>query len=218
MSDPSPTPSLLARSRALLIALALAIHGLAAAPLPHAVTRQDLRDPVAREELARWAARLGTSPEDLSERLVAATGQIARARRALLAPVQPLLRLTGTGQGWALFANPDIYPSRLEIRIRRAGKPNFEPLYLRLDPERDWADDLLSYRRVRGIYDAGGNGNRPRAPYRRFADWIGHRVLSADPTVEEVEIRMQRTHTTLRGQAHDDHVDLRHAITVRRDP
>ena len=209
--------------RAALITMALVVHGWAAAPMPHPVTRDDLRNPVTREEIDRWAGRLSAlgypiSREELTDRVVEVSKAFGGFHRWLLTPFRPMFRWTGTGQGWALFANPDIYPSRLELRIRRAGEVRFEPLYLRLDPDRDWADDLLSYRRVRGIYDAGGNGNRPRAPYRRFADWIGHRVLSADPTVEEVEIRMQRTHTTLRGQPHDDHVDLRHAITVRRDP
>lgn len=208
--------------RAALITVALVIHGLAAAPIPHVVTKEDLRNPVSQEEVQRWAARLTSlgytiDAEALSERVMAITKVIGGSHRAVLAPFQPLFRWTGTGQGWALFANPDIYPSRLEIRIRRDGA-DWEPLYLRLDPDHDWASDLLSYRRVRGVYDAGGYGKRPRAPYRRFAEWIGQRVLTTEPTIAEVEVRMLRTHTTLRGQAVDDTVEVRHVIPVRRTP
>ncbi|MEQ1506938.1 MAG: hypothetical protein ABMB14_32220 [Myxococcota bacterium] len=210
------TPAVRARVRAALLAAVIAVHAVAAAPLPHTVTRADLRSPVAQEELATWAARLGMAPEALSERLIAVTGAIGGAHRAALAPFQPLLRLTGTGQGWALFANPDIYPSRLEVRIRRGTDPEFTRLYQRLDPDHAWADDLLRYRRIRGVYDAAGDGGKPRLVYRRFADWLGARILRADPSVTEVEVRMIRTHTTLRGVPPDPTLEVRHAVKVGR--
>lgn len=208
--------------RAALITVALAIHAIAAAPVPHVVTREDMRNPVSQEEVRRWAARLGSLgyPIDaptLGERVMDVTAVIGGFHRALQRPFRPLFRWTGTGQGWALFANPDIYPSRLEIRVRRQDG-DLEPLYLRLDPEHDWARDLLSYRRVRGVYDGGGYGKRPRPPYRRFAAWIGQRIFDADPAVTEVEVRMLRTHTTLRGMAPDDTVERRHVIAIRRTP
>ena len=215
-------PEVRAGVRAALITVVLLVHALAAAPVPHVVTRDDLQNPVTREEIRRWAERLTAlgypiAPPALSERVSSVSGVIGGFHRSLLKPFRPLFRWTGTGQGWALFANPDIYPSRLEIRVRR-GTADLVPIYLRLDSEHDQARDLLSYRRVRGVYDAGGNGKRPRAPYRRFAEWIGRRVLDADPSVTEVEVRMLRTHTTLRGEPPDDTVEPRHAIVIPRTP
>lgn len=215
-------PEARAGVRAALITVVLLVHALAAAPVPHVVTREDMRNPVSQEEVRRWAARLGAlgypiEADALTEKVMAVTAVIGGFHRRLLKPFRPMFRWTGTGQGWALFANPDIYPSRLEIRVRRGGA-DFEPIYLRLDPVRDQARELLSYRRVRGVYDAGGFGKRPRPAYRRFADWIGRRVIAGDPAITEVEVRMLRTHTTLRGQPPDDTIEPRHAIVIRRTP
>ena len=220
MTDPLQSP--LAVLRAAFITLALAVHGLAAAPLPHAVTKQDLKNPVSAEEVERWASRLtamgyAVTPEELSEQVISVTSVIAGIHRAPLKPLRPIFRLTGTGQGWGLFANPDNFPSRLEIRVKRADG-TWSTVYRRLDPEHRWAVDLLTYRRVRGIYEADGFGKKPSSNYRRFADWIGERLLQADPDAQEVEVRMMRTHTTLRGQREDDRVEPRHEIIVRREP
>lgn len=217
-----PPLSALAIARAAFITGMLVIHGIAAAPLPHVVTKRDLQNPVAIEEVERWASRLtalgyAISPEDLGARVMEITGLIGGTHRGLLKPFRPMFRYTGTGQGWGLFANPDIFPSRLEIRMKGA-EGDWQTAYLRLDPEHRWERDVLTYRRVRGIYDAGGFGKSPNPAYRRFADWIGKRLLDSDPTAEEVEVRMLRTHTTLRGQKPDDKITPRHAITVRRAP
>lgn len=216
----SGSPSPRAALRAALLAVVLGVHGLMAAPVPHVVTREDLQNPVSKEEVERWAERLtalgwAMTPEELGERVMAITSVIGGAHRKALSPFRPLLRWTGTGQGWALFANPDNHPARLSIRVRRA--EGWSILYQRLDPEHAWADDQLSYRRLRGVYDAGGFRSRPRPPYKRFAQWIGQRILAADPSVLEVEVRTLRTHTTLPGEAPDDRVEVRHVIPVRRE-
>lgn len=212
-----------AKLRAAAITLVLLVHGVAAAPLPHVVTRDDLKNPVSQEELRRWTERLnalGYTIDDatLAERVITVTRAIGGTHRAAMAPFRPLFRITGTGQGWALFANPDTHPSRLQIRVRRQGSREWELLYQRLDPERAWSDDRLSYRRIRGCHDAGGFRTRPRGIYRRFAEWIGRDVLARDPTVAEVEVRTVRTHTTLPGAPPDPAEDVRHAILVRRRP
>jgi hypothetical protein len=126
--------------------------------------------------------------------------------------------VTGTGQGWALFANPDTHPARLQIRVRRAGASGWEILYQRLDPDHTWADDRLSYRRVRGCHDAGGFRNKPRTIYRRFAQWIGQEILAREPSVEVVEVRTIRTHTTLPSAEPDPTEEVRHVVPVRRAP
>src|SRR5262245_54627598 len=128
-----------AQLRAAAITLVLVVHGLAAAPLPHVVTAEDLKNPVSQEELHRWTERfaaVGWPIDDatLGRQVMDVTGVIGSLHRKVLAPVRPLFRLTGTGQGWALFANPDTHPARLQIRVRRAGSKDWELLYQRLDP------------------------------------------------------------------------------------
>lgn len=207
--------------RALVLAFVLAVHACAAAPIPHAVTKDDLLNPTSREEVARWAVRLSAlgyavTPEALGEQVIAVTGAISAVHRTLLAPARPVFRWTGTGQGWALFVNPDTHPSRLQIRARRG--EDWEVLFQRLDPEHAWSADVLSFRRVRGCYDAGGYRDRPRGVYRRFAEWVGRRILEQDPTVDLVEVRSLRTHTTVPPDPPDDRVEVRHVVPIRRRP
>ncbi|MCA9571190.1 MAG: hypothetical protein KC656_25295, partial [Myxococcales bacterium] len=59
---------------------------------------------------------------------------------------------------------------------------------------------------------------RPRGNYRRFAKWIAHRVLDGDPTVQAVEIRSLRTHTTTPAQQPDPRIEVRHVIEIGREP
>jgi hypothetical protein len=215
----SEAPSPWALARAALVTALLVVHGLAAAPVPHVVTKRDLANPVSAEEVDRWARRLTAlgytiDKDELSQRVMDITAVIGGAHRRLLLPFRPLFKYTGTGQGWGLFANPDNFPSRLEIRARRAGS-DWQTVYLRLDPQHTWAVDVLTYRRIRGIYEANGYGKRPNAPYKRFASWIARRLLAVDPSVEEVEVRMLRTHTTLRGERPDPRAEPRHPIVTR---
>lgn len=211
------------RLRAVVLLVVVGVHGLAAAPIPHVVTRADLQNPVSAEEVRQWAARLtavglAVTPKELGEQVLWWTERIGGAHRAALAPFRPLFHATGTNQGWALFANPDNHPIRLQIRVRRAGSPDWEILFQRLDPEHAWHADLLAYRRVRGVYDAGGFRQKPRPNYQRFARWIGHRALAEDPAIEAVEVRSLRTHTTLPGEPEDDTFEVRHVIEIRREP
>jgi hypothetical protein len=207
--------------RAAALTVALGFHLVAALPLPHVVTAADLKNPVSREEVAAWARRLRAlgvelTADELGEHVMAVTGVIGGAHRALLTPARPWFRLTGTGQGWALFANPDTHPARLQLRVFRTGSPEPELLYQALDPEHAWRSDTLRYRRLRGVYDAGGFGKKPRGPYVRFAKWIAAEALAERPDVERVEVRTLRTHTTLPGEPADDAVEVRHVVTVER--
>ncbi len=207
--------------RALLITLAIGVHGIYAAPVPHIVTKEQLKNPVSRDEVATWADRLTAigytiDTDTLGQRVVEVSGQIGGLHRSLKLPFIPWMRLTGTGQGWALFANPDTHPGRLSIRIRREGGA-MEDLYLQLDPEHDWWRSRLAYRRLRGCWSAGGFSKRPRSIYRRFSQWIADRIFAVAPDVVEVQVRTLRTHTTLPGEPPDDRVEKRHVITIQRD-
>src|SRR5688572_7806989 len=94
-----------AELRAAAITLVLVVHGIAAAPLPHVVTPEDLKNPVSQEELHLWTGRinaLGWPIDDatLGRHVMTVTGAIGGVHRKLLAPFRPLFRVTGTGQGW----------------------------------------------------------------------------------------------------------------------
>ncbi|MEZ4240953.1 MAG: hypothetical protein R3F59_33305 [Myxococcota bacterium] len=220
MSDEVPAPSRTATWRAIALTAVLAVHCVAAAPLPQVVLPEELRTPVAREEVSRWAARLTSlgyaiDADTLGERVLTVSGAIGGAHRRVLAPFRPIFRSTGTGQGWALFANPNIWPFRLEVRVRGASGP-WRLLYRRLDPEHPFEDPVIGYRRVRAVYDAHGTGKRPRGAYRRFVAWYAQRVMAEDPSVEQVQIRMVRTHTTIPPRPEDPREEPRFTLVERR--
>ena len=190
--------------RAALLAVVVAAHGVAALPLPHAVRPQELRDPVARDEVRRWAERLtalGYTIDDaaLGERVVSVTGWIGGAHRRVLAPVRPWFRWTGTGQGWALFANPDTHPNRIQVAVHRGGTE--EVIYLRGDPTKQAFAPWIESRRIRPVYDAHANRSRPTPEYRRYVVWLSNRIRASDPTVEAVSVSLIETHTPARGAA-----------------
>lgn len=183
-----------ARLRAALITVALVVHGVAALPVPHVVRPRELLDPVAQEEVRRWVDRLAAvgierTPEALGAEVVQWSGALGRAHRRLLAPARPLFRWTGTGQGWALFANPDTHPSRLEVAWHRGDVE--QVVYRRLDPQLDWQADVLGYRRIRGLYDATSARHHATPTVRRLADWLAQRV--EDPEVDGVTVRFVAT-------------------------
>jgi hypothetical protein len=213
--------SIWAKIRAALVAIALFAHGLYAAPVPHVVTARDFDNPVSQDEVEAWASRLQAvgvpiTVDQLKEQVILWTGRIGGAHKALKGPFGPFLRVTGTGQGWGLFANPDTHPTRLEIRA--AGEDGrLEPLYLQLDSEAQWAWRRLAYRRVRGCYDAQGPRKRSHPVYRAFTDWIASLAFAEHPQLQLVEVSLVRTHTTLPSEEPDPMAKREHPRKVRRE-
>jgi len=196
------SPGVFARIRAAAIAAVVAVHGVAALPVPHVVRPRELKDPVAAAELRRWSERLTAigypiETTELGDEVVRWSGRLGRAHRAVLRPFRPWFRFTGTGQGWALFANPDTHPSRMEISVVRGEEQAL--VYRRLDPQHDRYAARIAYRRVRGLYDATSARHRPTAGSRRFADWVAQLAQADDPTVDGVVVRFVATHHPLPG-------------------
>ena len=215
----SSPPSRRAHLRALLLAGALACHGLAVVPSPKKVSPAQFRHPVAVEELARWVEVLGglgveTTAADLVDLLVPQGGDVVALRTALLNPAQPVFKATGTGQGWGLFAYPDSYPDRLRVEGRTASG-RWVPLYVALDPEHDFMAPQLAYRRVRGIYD--GHSERPGKPYDNLTAWVGGRALDAHPDLAVVQVRFVRSHTLPPTETQDPKTTSRLKRVIRRE-
>ncbi|MEN0065104.1 MAG: hypothetical protein AAGA48_23375 [Myxococcota bacterium] len=187
--------------RAALIAGVLLVHCTLAAPLPHVITDAELKTPTAREEIRRWTERLSAvgldmEPVVFGKRVQAVSSAIGRTHNALKRPYRPIGKLTGTGQGWALFANPNLHPHRFNVRVAKGEGP-FEDRYLQLDPEHDWWRARLRYRRVRGCWDTVLG---LRLSQKRFGRWLANTIFEAEPDVTRVQTRMIRTHTNVPGQ------------------
>jgi hypothetical protein len=203
--------------RAALITVVVLVHGVAALPVPHVVHPRELDDPVARDEVARWVERLGRvgvelTPEELGTLVVTWSGRLGRAHRQVLAPARPLFRWTGTGQGWALFANPDTHPSRLELSFLQGTDERLA--YRRLDDVHDWQADVLAYRRVRGLYDATSARHRATPTVRRLAGWL---LSEAPAQVDGLQLRQVATPLRLPGSRRKPKSPKeRYRIEVRR--
>lgn len=170
--------------RATAITVVLLVHGVAALPLPARISDAELADPTAQDELRRWSERLASvgvsvSPEALGAHVQGGARRIHRARQQLLAPARPVLRVTGTGQAWGLFANPDLRPRRLSF-----GPTEDAPVFRTNDPLRREAAGVVGYRRVRALYDAPGTRLRATPSLRWLARWLLDRHRAVDPTVE----------------------------------
>lgn len=215
-----PAPSPRASLRAALLAVALGVHGLAAFPSPKKISRAQFDHPVAVEEVDRWVevlAGLGveTTRAAVVDGVVSIGGRAVAVRTAVLGPAQPVFMLTGTGQGWGLFAYPDSYPDRLVVDGLGADG-QWRPLFRALEADHDFLAPQLSYRRVRGVYD--GHTERPRQPYENLVQWIAAQALHADPALSAVRVLFERSHTLPPTAPQDPVVKRRLKRIVAREP
>lgn len=209
-------PSLSVRDwlRAGVISVALLGHGIYAIPNPANIDRQDLRSPEGAEEMERWRGLLGgvgieVTSEGLEDFTLWWTGHANRLHRQVKAPFRPAFRLTRSNQAWALFASPDTHPHRLEVYVRIDGA--WRTAFRRNDPNYDFLDRALRFRRVRGIYD--GSSQKPGVPYWNFSRWVSREVLTRWPKGDRVRVQMVRTHTKLPWEEPDPVSEAR----VRRE-
>lgn len=205
--------------RAGLLLAVILVQLFAAAPLPKTVKRSNFDEPVAREELGNirdLLADIGVqvTHAQLADGFTAVARPLASFRGALMAPFTGVLRLTGTGQSWGLFTYPDTFPHRLVVDARPTDGA-WRTLYAGLDPDETWNVELLTYRRVRGVYD--GNTAKPGASWDNLSRWIADRVFDEFADVGEVRVYFQRFHTVIPGRPPDTEVVTRHPRTYHRE-
>lgn len=182
----------------LVVLIAFAVIG--AYPTPGDITEEKLREGVAKTELARWVKRVrslgfDTDADRLGRVYVAFATAVNRGRDLILSPITPLLELTGTHQGWRLFAMPNERPHVLRVYGERKGKRRL--LYETWSSERDFLKATIEFRRVRALYNPTSQGT-PNT-YEGFARRLSERVFEQKPELEAVTILLERRHTTLPG-------------------
>jgi len=213
--------SAIPKVRAAIIAFALVIHGLLAAPLPQPVSKRDFKGPVSAQEVEKWhelATAVGweMTDQEFQDLVMTVSNGIGETHVAMEKPIKKALRITGTGQGWALFAVPDAYPHRLEIQGKRSGDRNWHFIYRRHDPEfSEFLGSQINYRRVRGIYD--GSSRRPGRTYKNFTKWVAVHAFNQFPELTEVRVRMIRAHTTIPGEEPDPETKVRNTRRYTRE-
>jgi hypothetical protein len=204
--------------RAALLAVVVFVHGVAASPLPPSpTTAKALANPIAVEELDGWVRLLGglgvtTNRAQLTELAVRSSVVTSELRGLVTKPFRPLMRITGTGQGWGLFTYPNTHPHRLVIEVERGGE--FQVVYRALDPEHRYLEPQLTFRRVRGVYD--DNASKVRPSYESFARWVARRAFADWPDATRVRVKMIRTHVVTPGQKPDPKSEVRLVRVVKR--
>lgn len=131
-------------------------------------------------------ARLGTPTA-----LKAVAQQWEQVRSALVLPITPVLRLTGTGQSWAMFATPDRHPRRLEVHVETDA--GWQRVFRKNHPDDRFLGNTLRYRRVRALYDTTPDDGS--VAYWEFTRWVGRRALLEHPDATRVRIRLLESHT-----------------------
>lgn len=205
--------------RAGLIGLVLAVHACAATPTPRRIKPEDARTATAQEEIRLWLetfAGVGVqlTSEQLLELVNEVGGTCADLKKGIMAPFYPLLRLTGTGQSWALFAYPDRYPNRLVVEIREPGG-EWEPVFRGADPEHAFLEPQIAFRRVRGVYDTAAARGSPGRVYDRFVDWVARETFAAWPDADDVRVKMVQFHVDLPYEPTDQEPEKTRLVRLR---
>ena len=210
-------PTRWATIRAVLITLIVGINFIQASPAPGKVKKSALNDPIAVEELERWVDIFATfgieqTPESVAELTVDLADNWRDGKRFLTKPMKPFWRFTATQQGWGLFTYPDTHPYAFEIQVR--GKEReYRPIFLSKHPDYDFGRSLLTFRRVRGLYNPG---RRAPKTYKPMSRWFAQKVFAEYPDVSRVRFRFHRQHTTLPGEPVDEKTKTRFSRTVKR--
>ncbi len=206
--------------RAALLTIVLVIEGVAALPIPRSIKRSSFEEPVAREELAVQRGLLSKiglelTHEELVDVLFTTGSMWVSVNDYTLKPLQPFLGVFGIGQSWGLFTYPDTFPHQLIVEVRRSKSADWELWYAGLDPAYAWSRDVLTYRRVRGVYD--GQTSKPGASWNNMTRWIAKQACAQDPGVQIVRVSFRRFHTVPPGKPPEAPVDLlRHARSWTR--
>jgi hypothetical protein len=120
-------------------------------------------------------------------------------RDFVMAPMMPIMDVTGTQQGWRLFALPNERPHVLRVVGERNGKRRV--LYETWNPARQYLADTFEFRRVRALYNPSSVG--PPNTYDAFCRRLSERVFEDKPELDSLTVLLEQRHTTLPGEPVD---------------
>lgn len=163
-----------------------------------AMKRSAWEDPTVQAEFAAWAPRLGLSVSALSDHLWDVAKGWNRAQNALTAPFRPYLRLTHATQSWQMFVAPHTFPTRLQIRERRApasaGEGAWETLYEEQSETARWHVEALRVERLRATIFRWGWSSYASA-FRSGCHALAQVRFAEDPTVTGFRCRFSKART-----------------------
>ncbi|MFK7930262.1 MAG: hypothetical protein AB8H79_18890 [Myxococcota bacterium] len=171
---------------------------IAALPMPGPSAKKLMKDEAGLQELRQWVGILGawgwhTDEETLGEQVMVLAKTSRSARNTVVDPCRPFFRLTGTWQGWGLFAYPDTHPHSLHVQVAPA-RGGYDSVYESRDPDLRWMGTTLHFRRVRALYNPD---RKAPGPYRYFTRWLSERAFEDYPDAERVRVSFTRQRTPL---------------------
>lgn len=155
-----------------------------------------------RIELVRWSERLrqlgiDTTPEGFGQAVRRLAERYLGVHAVITAPFAQYSRVTGTIQGWAMFAAPQKYPAELHIDVLEG--QTWRPIYRPHSAEHDFWGERFRHNRMRKqlgrfarTFHAG--------TYDRLAQYVAREAARAYPQARAIRVRLWR-YATLAPEA-----------------
>ena len=180
--------------RAVAITCVLVLVGLSALPTrPYdekKLGRATHRRLVGRIVAALHIVGIPASDGDVGHALIALTEPIIMMRNAVVKPIKPLFDFAGMGQRWGLFLQSGRSAYRMQVEGRTKGG-DFRLLYSPHQHDPRALESLLSFRRLRGLYNPGVKGE-PRPQFEGFVTYLAAALFAAHAELDAVRVRMER--------------------------
>ena len=109
-------------------------------------------------------------------------------RQEVMKLVRPVREGFKLHQQWKLFPTANLRQHRLWVEGRTQRGQPWEIMYRPHDPEHDFLQDPIEYRRMRGAWNPGKNARRG---YSGFARWVAGEVFEARPDINDVRVRLE---------------------------
>lgn len=148
----------------------------------------------ARADLRQMAARLTAWGWPLDEHglervLWSAGDAYLQVQKPLAAPFEGYAELTGSRQGWTMFASPQRHPAELHVDVEHGGR--WQPLYRPHSAEHAWNRRQLEHNRFRKFLGRFARGFHQQH-YDQAARWLATKAAREHPEASRVRVRLLR--------------------------
>lgn len=164
--------------------------------LPDASAFQDRRwqNENARDDLRKMAERLNawgfhTDASALEQDLRSVANRYVRVQQVIATPFQSYAALTGSRQGWSMFASPQRHPAELHVDMLQHGE--WQALYRPHSNAHDWKRAQFEHNRFRKFLGRFARGFQI-AHYDQAAHWVATRVALEHPAATTIRVQLYR--------------------------
>jgi hypothetical protein len=148
----------------------------------------------ARADLRQMAQRLTAWGWEIDEhglaRVLWSLGDAyLRVQRPVAAPFEAYAQLTGSRQGWAMFASPQRHPAELHVDVEVDGR--WQMIYRPHSDAHAWNRRQLEHNRFRKFLGRFARGFQPQH-YDQAARWVATKAAREHPAASRVRVRLWR--------------------------